>query len=345
MAKQEERDKRLDEVIRVKKCKSNFVTMDKSFLEDERLSYKAKGILAYLLSKPNNWKVIVGNLVNNSADGKAAVYAGLKELKENGYYEKIPIRNEQGTRILRWESTIYENPSLALTPEHKKALEISEKKEKSKERKASSLLTDFQEIENQDIENQFIENRERNNNYNNNKLNINNNKSSLSVCQDREDKTDIDTYINQIKINIKYQDFQLSHEKDMDFVNTIVSIILDVFSSKSSTVTIDREQKSREFVKSTLLKLNYEDIETIIAKYKSIPEKVKNPRKYILTMLFNVKLEEGLNSFNQTNLLSTATKSEKKVTNKFNDFPQREYNKSDFDELERKLLAKRLAIS
>ena len=88
-------DKRLNEVIRVQKRPSNFVMMDKSFLEDIRLSYKAKGILAYLLSKPDNWKVIVGNLVNYSTDGKASVYAGLKELKECGYYEKIPIRNTQ----------------------------------------------------------------------------------------------------------------------------------------------------------------------------------------------------------------------------------------------------------
>ena len=141
-------DKRFNEVIRVRKRPNNFVMIDKTFLEDDRLSYKAKGILAYLLSKPDNWKVVVGDLVNRSKDGKASVYAGLRELKEYGYYNKTPVRNEQGTRIVRWESVVYELPI--------------------------SLLTDFQYIENQNIENQFIENRERNNNYINNKLNINN---------------------------------------------------------------------------------------------------------------------------------------------------------------------------
>ena len=68
-------DKRLDEVIRVRKRPNNFVMLDKTFLEDDRLSFKAKGILAYLLSKPDNWKVIVGNLVKYSKDGKSAVYA------------------------------------------------------------------------------------------------------------------------------------------------------------------------------------------------------------------------------------------------------------------------------
>ena len=103
-------DKRFNEIIRIKKHTSNFVLLDKTFLEDDRLSFKAKGILAYLLSKPDDWKVIVVHLVTQSKDGKASVYAGLKELKEYGYYTKVPIRNEEGTRIIRWESTVYEVP-------------------------------------------------------------------------------------------------------------------------------------------------------------------------------------------------------------------------------------------
>lgn len=47
-------EKRLDEIIRVRRCPNNFVMMDKTFLEDTRLSFKAKGILAYLLNKPDN---------------------------------------------------------------------------------------------------------------------------------------------------------------------------------------------------------------------------------------------------------------------------------------------------
>ena len=87
MAKEKE-DERLNEVIRIKKHTNNFVVIDKGFLDDDRLSFKAKGILAYLLSKPNDWKVIVGNLVAQSKDGKASVYAGLKELKECWHHSK-----------------------------------------------------------------------------------------------------------------------------------------------------------------------------------------------------------------------------------------------------------------
>lgn len=66
--------------------------------------------------------MIVGNLVNSSKDGKASVYAGLKELKECGYYEKVPVRNEQGTRIIRWESTVYSIHAVSITLGEKRTL-------------------------------------------------------------------------------------------------------------------------------------------------------------------------------------------------------------------------------
>lgn len=159
-------DKRLDEIIRVRRCPNNFVIMDKTFLEDTRLSFKAKGILAYLLSKPDNWKVIVGNLVNYAVDGKASVYAGLKELKECGYYQKIPIRDEKGY-FVRWESTIYENP------------ELFEKSLEAVENSGVCPLTNFPEMENPEMEN-------REHNYNNNNYNNYTNSQSCPVSQKEE---------------------------------------------------------------------------------------------------------------------------------------------------------------
>ena len=266
-------DNRLNEVIRVKKRPSNFVMMDKTFLEDDRLSFKAKGILAYLLSKPDDWKVIVGNLVNSSKDGKASVYAGLKELKECGYYEKIPIRNEQGTRIIRWESTVYEIPV--------------------------SLLTDFQEVENQDIENQFIENRERNNNYNTNKLNITNNyvtssQSKNDRCgskKDKNDMTDVQAYEIIIKKNIAYDDLMLSYPLDHALIDELVNIMLDTILSKGDYVRIGREEKPRTLVSSVLLKLGYNNVEYVLEKYKSQQNRIQKKHAYLLSMLYYSAME------------------------------------------------------
>lgn len=265
-------DKRLDEVIRVRKRPNNFVMLDKTFLEDDRLSFKAKGILAYLLSKPDNWKVIVGNLVKYSKDGKSAVYAGLKELKECGYYVKTPIRSEDGRRISRWESTVYEMPD--------------------------SLLSDFQEIDNEEIENQNLENRERNNNYYNNKLNINNNHVSLSVREeDKTDETDeesrLENTLEVIHDNIGYEQLRQTNPEDMSLIDEFVNVMLDTLLSKSGVVRINGEEKPRALVQSQIMKVGYDDILLVLMQFRQHKERIQKKRQYILSMLYHAPMERN----------------------------------------------------
>ena len=265
-------DKRLDEVIRVRKRPNNFVMIDKTFLEDDRLSFKAKGILAYLLSKPDNWKVIVGNLVKYSKDGKSAVYAGLKELKECGYYVKTPIRSEDGRRISRWESTVYEMPD--------------------------SLLSDFQEIENQEIENQYLENRERNNNYYNNKLNINNNHVSLSVREeDKTDETDeknsVENTLEVIHDNIGYEQLRQTNPEDMGLIDEFVNVMLDTLLSKNGVVRINGEEKPRALVQNQIMKVSYDDILLVLMQFRQHKERIQKKRQYILSMLYHAPMERN----------------------------------------------------
>jgi hypothetical protein len=97
------------EIIRVKRLPNNFVQMHKGFLEDPRLSFKAKGILGYLLTKPDNWVVRVSDLMNHARDGRDSVYAGLKELQDHRYYHKVQARDVKG-RLSHWECFICEVP-------------------------------------------------------------------------------------------------------------------------------------------------------------------------------------------------------------------------------------------
>lgn len=96
-------------VVRVAKRDSSYTIIDPYFLSDERLSWKAKGLLGYLLSKPANWRVYVSDLVKRSKDGKDAVYSALKELEAAGYIERHQTR-ENG-RITGYETVVYERPA------------------------------------------------------------------------------------------------------------------------------------------------------------------------------------------------------------------------------------------
>lgn len=77
-------------IIRAPRPESFFYVLDKRISEDKRLSWSARGMLVYLLGKPDNWRVSVSALVNETQvsrkqSGRDAVYAILGELIEAGY--------------------------------------------------------------------------------------------------------------------------------------------------------------------------------------------------------------------------------------------------------------------
>ncbi|SMF91262.1 hypothetical protein SAMN05661091_5394 [Paenibacillus uliginis N3/975] len=96
-------------IVRVSKRDSGYTILDPFFLSDERLTWKAKGLLAYLLSKPSNWRVYIADLVKRSKDGRDAVYSAIKELETCGYVERRQTRDESN-RITGMETVIYERP-------------------------------------------------------------------------------------------------------------------------------------------------------------------------------------------------------------------------------------------
>lgn len=80
-------------ITRIKK-ESNFVQIHKFPLEDVRLSWKAKGLLSYMLSKPNNYQFYISELPRHSKDGKDSTRSGIEELEKLGYL----VRDGENTK-------------------------------------------------------------------------------------------------------------------------------------------------------------------------------------------------------------------------------------------------------
>lgn len=100
-------------IFRVKKAVNPFVQVDKYCIDDKSLSWKAKGLLCYMLSKYDNWKFYDTELVRHSADGITALRSAIGELKKAGYIVKRKIRNTKG-QIIQHETIVYERPQ----PDH-----------------------------------------------------------------------------------------------------------------------------------------------------------------------------------------------------------------------------------
>lgn len=96
-------------IVRVRRRTSAYVMMDKTALMDARLSWRAKGLLAHLLSRPDDWKVLVSDLVRHAKDGRDSTRRALQELRTYGYASLRIARDARGV-IREWEFLVYETP-------------------------------------------------------------------------------------------------------------------------------------------------------------------------------------------------------------------------------------------
>lgn len=89
-------------IVRGPRPEGNFYVLDKRISEDRRLSWGARGLLVYLLGKPDNWQVFPAALVAEVAEsakpaGRDATYALLNELLAAGYLRREQSRQDDGT--------------------------------------------------------------------------------------------------------------------------------------------------------------------------------------------------------------------------------------------------------
>ena len=73
-----------------------YVKIPNDLVNDITISWKAKGLFCHMASKPDHWNFTVASLATKFPDGKAAIFAALKELKESGWINYIKRANGQG---------------------------------------------------------------------------------------------------------------------------------------------------------------------------------------------------------------------------------------------------------
>lgn len=71
-------------IIRQKR-KKRFSIIDNQVIENKNLSWGARGLLEYMLSKPDDWKFYMSELITHSnKDGRDKTYGFMDELKKIG---------------------------------------------------------------------------------------------------------------------------------------------------------------------------------------------------------------------------------------------------------------------
>lgn len=101
------------ELIRLEhRCDERFKTIDLTIIEDITISWKAKGLHTYLISRPPGWRLWHEDLVRRSTDGKASLRSATDELKAAGYLKIEMLPSDEKGRFAGYKWTVAQVPCL-----------------------------------------------------------------------------------------------------------------------------------------------------------------------------------------------------------------------------------------
>ena len=125
-----------------------FTRIPNAWLRDPRIGFRAKGLLAYLLSHEVGYTITLGQIERETGDGRHAIRTAMDDLIEAGYLSKQRTHDERGYNAgLAWllsdpnpksENPKLENPTLENHPAYRE-----ENLTKKKTKKELSPKTNF----------------------------------------------------------------------------------------------------------------------------------------------------------------------------------------------------------
>ena len=95
-------------ILRKQKVRE-YTTVDNYFVNDKNLSLKGKGLLLYMLSKPDDWKFNYKSFLKELPEGEKSIRNTLRELKTLNYLKMERFKDENNK--YEWIYTISEKPS------------------------------------------------------------------------------------------------------------------------------------------------------------------------------------------------------------------------------------------
>lgn len=109
-------------MVKIKKVyKNHYTVIDNTILEDTSITWKAKGLFAYLWSQSDNWNFYEKEVVKHSADGISGLRSGLNELEKHGYLLRKRRREKGQVKESIW--SLSESPNLDFLKQVKPDLE------------------------------------------------------------------------------------------------------------------------------------------------------------------------------------------------------------------------------
>ena len=289
------------------KKEKDFVQIPNSILTSPDISLKAKGILALMLSLPDNWKFSIEGIASKCKESKECISNAIKELESAGYIKRTMMHGDDG-KITGMEYEIFEEPYAVVeaeehndekpcedkpctaNPSAKKPCteELSEEKplmdKPSTENPSMDLPMKGKPSEENPWENNTIINKKENNNilFNNIQSNPISSKNKISF-----NMSEIELTKFTVEENIDYDILIERFPNRKAMIDEIVDLMVEVLCSNREFITIASDTHPIEQVKERFESIDSGHIEYILECLDKTTTDIRNIKQYLLSVIFN----------------------------------------------------------
>ena len=289
------------------KKEKDFVQIPNSILTSPDISLKAKGILALMLSLPDNWKFSIEGIASKCKESKECIGSAIKELETAGYVKRTMKHGDDG-KITGMEYEIFEEPYTVVeaeerneekacedkpcsaNPSTEKPLmeELSEEKPLMDKPSTENPSMDLPMKGNPSEENPWVNNTKINKKENNNIL-FNNIQSNPipSKRKLRFDMSEIELKRYTVEENIDYDILIERFPNRKAMIDEIVDLMVEVLCSNREFITIASDTHPIEQVKERFESIDSGHIEYILECLDKTTTDIRNIKQYLLSVIFN----------------------------------------------------------
>ena len=238
----------------------NYTVMSNHHLQDKRLSLKAKGLLSYMLSLPDDWDYSLKGLTTGCRDGIDSVRSAVHELEDGGYLCRSKVRDARG-RIIDYNYEVFELPQ----KEPAEDVPVPAPDSPSSENPTSGFPT---------LENPIQQNTKR---------------QSTNLSGQTAETEDFDQMATRVRAEFreKLEIDTLAKRYAPEMLQELLDNIVEMYCCPLRTQYIGKQAQTTKAIRLRLDKLTSQHVEYIFDVMSNTTQPIKNIMAYLRTTILN----------------------------------------------------------
>lgn len=243
----------------------NYTVMSNHHLQDKRLSLKAKGLLSYMLSLPDDWDYSLKGLTTGCRDGIDSVRSAVHELEDGGYLCRSKVRDARG-RIVDYNYEVFELPQ----KESAEDVPVPASDSPSSENPTSGFPT---------LENPIQQNTNKQNTK----------RQSTNLSGQTAETEDFDQMATRVRAEFreKLEIDILAKRYAPEMLQELLDNIVEMYCCPLRTQYIGKQAQTTKAIRLRLDKLTSQHVEYIFDVMANTTQPIKNIMAYLRTTILN----------------------------------------------------------